>query len=82
MRTEEFDEPITVGDVFRGNQVTPKWFIWGQDKHEVKSVNMVWKGKEGEAPLRYFSVSARGNLYQLCLNQKTMEWRLEKVSVE
>ena len=82
MRVEDVDEAVAVGAVFRGSRIIPRWFVWGRTKREIKAVNMVWRGKEGEALLRYFSVSAEGNTYQLRLNQKTMEWRLEKVLAE
>ena len=82
MRVEEVDEPIRVGAVFGARRIVPKWFVWRRLKRTVKSVHMVWKGREGESPLRYFSVSDGSNLYQLRLDQKTMEWRLEKVSSE
>jgi hypothetical protein len=82
MDVEELDEPVTVGAVFKGRQVTPRWFVRGQIRHEIKAVNMVWRDRAGEAPLRHFSVTSGGNVYQLRLNQTTMEWRLERVTTE
>ena len=82
MSTENVDEPVTVGAVFRGRDVLPRWFTRGPVRHDIKSINMTWRSRDGEAPLRHYSVSAGGNTYQLRLNQKTMEWRLEKVSLE
>jgi hypothetical protein len=82
MRVEEVDESVSVGAVFKGGRVTPKWFLWGGTRRDVSAVNMVWKGREGDAPLTFFSVSSGGNAYQLRLNHKSMEWRLEKVSSE
>lgn len=84
MDVEEIDEAVSVGTVFKASQIIPKWFIRGPVKYEIAAVNMVWKGREGEgeAALRYFSVLANGNTYQLRLNQKTMEWRLVAVSTQ
>ncbi|HAH08267.1 MAG TPA: hypothetical protein DCM05_17365 [Elusimicrobia bacterium] len=82
MRVEEVDEPVQVGAVFKGGKVLPRWFVWAGVRHDVSSVNMVWKGKAGEAPLSYFSVSSGGSVWQLRLDHKSMEWRLEKVCSE
>lgn len=82
MRVEEIDEPVEVGAVFRERRLVPKWFLWGRIRHVVEQVHLSWKGREGEADLRRFSVGSGGNTYQLLLNQKTLEWRLEKVNLE
>lgn len=80
MGREEIDEDVTVGAVFRGGRLVPKWFLWGGSRRSVERVNMVWKDRQGEARLRLFSVSSGGNSYELILNQTTLEWRLRTVS--
>ena len=79
---EELDEPVKVGAVFSSSRVIPKWFVWANAKHEIKSVNLVWKARAGETIFRYISVSDSCNTYQLRLDQKTLAWRLEKVFCE
>lgn len=81
MKTEEIGEAVQVGAVFSKNQVHPRWFIWRSQKRNVESVNMTWRSREGEAQVLHFSAASQGNLYELQLNQKTLEWRLEKVSL-
>ncbi len=82
MEINEVNEKIKVGAVFDGNRVAPKWFFWGRRKHDVKTVEHVWRSKEGEAPLLFFAVTDGANVFELRLNQKTLEWRLEKVYME
>lgn len=82
MGLEELDEPLQVGAVFKDGRVLPRWFLWGGVRRDVSAVNLVWTDREGERTLRRFSVSAGGNLYQLRLDQKSMEWRLEKAQTE
>ncbi|MFH2204355.1 MAG: hypothetical protein ABIJ96_14655 [Elusimicrobiota bacterium] len=79
MGVEKVDEPVKVGAVFSGSSILPKWFVWSRRKYTVESVDMMWKGLLGDVPVRYFSVSDGANTYQLRLNQKTLEWRLERV---
>ena len=84
MRSEEIGEVVDVGAVFRrGQKPKPRWFVWSNRRHDVKTVEMAWKGKEGEAPLLFFSVTdTAGSVFELRFNQKTTEWRLEKVFLE
>lgn len=82
MPLEKVDEPVAVGAVFRGRQVHPRWFIRGQVRHSISAVNMAWRGRDGDSPLRYYSVTADGATYQLRLDQASMEWRLVGVEIE
>ena len=76
----EINEKIKVGAVFENQLVKPRWFIWQNKKYQVKEITFTWKGKEGEAALLHFSVTDGANLYELCLNQKTLGWVLIKVN--
>ncbi|MBI4396700.1 MAG: hypothetical protein HY548_06370 [Elusimicrobia bacterium] len=83
MRAETIGEAVDVGVVFKsGRRPVPKWFLWGGRKHDVRSVEMTWKAKDGETLLLFFSVTDGHNVYELRLNQKTLEWMLEKVYLE
>ena len=82
MQVHEVSERITVGAVFRNNKIIPKWFYLGKDKHTVKNIEQFWQTKEGEAPLLFFVVNDGVNIYEIRLNQKNLEWRLEKVYME
>ena len=82
MQVNEFDDRVTVAVVFTNGQIVPKWFYWGQIKHSISSVEHSWSAKEGETPLRFFSVTDGCNVYELRLNLKTAEWKLLKVYVE
>ena len=82
MQVNEVGERIKVGAVFEGAHVIPKWFFWGRHKREVKSVEHTWRSREGDTHFLFFSVTDGANVYEIRLNQKTLEWRLEKVYME
>ena len=82
MQVHEVSERIKVGAVFDGNKVIPKWFFWGKNKHQIQKVEDTWRGKEGETTILYFAVTDGANVFELKLNQKTLEWHLEKVYQE
>ncbi|MBI2118455.1 MAG: hypothetical protein HYT97_02380 [Elusimicrobia bacterium] len=82
MQVNEVNEKIKVGVVFDSAQIIPKWFFWGNKKYDIFKVEHTWKTKQGETPLIFFAVSDNCNLYELKLNQKTLEWRLERVYIE
>jgi hypothetical protein len=80
MRTEEVGEAVDVGVLFRkGAPAAPRWFRWSGRKYDVEKVESFWRGRRGEAPLLFFAVSSAGNVYELCCDQKTLAWSLEKV---
>ncbi len=82
MQVNEVNEKIKVGVIFDDHKVTPKWFYWARRKHENRSVEHTWHAKDGEAKLLFFSVTDGANTYEIRLNQKTLEWRLEKIYTE
>ena len=82
MRVSEISERIAVGAVFRNNKIIPKWFVRGKDKHTIKNIEQSWQSKEGDAVLLVFAVNDGVNIYEIRMNQKSLEWMLEKVYVE
>ena len=82
MTITEVNERIKVAAVFDGARVTPKWFFWGRQKHKVERVEHTWRSKVGETPLLFFAVTDGANVYEIRLDQKKLEWVLEKVYME
>lgn len=82
MTVTEINQKIKVGAVFDGAIIKPKWFIWVNKKFEVKKTAMRWKSTEGAATILHFSITDEKNMYELSLNQKTMEWMLNNITVE
>ena len=82
MQVSEINEAIKVAAVFEGKKVIPKWFFWGRRKYVVRTIEHMWRSKEGENNLLFFSVTDGSNVYELKLNQKTLEWHLEKLYTE
>lgn len=79
---EVIDEPIDVSAIFRNGRIKPLSFIWNRERYEIKEVTYTWNDRQGEARLFYFSVSDGANLYELCFNSKTMDWKLNRVYIE
>ncbi|MDD5492766.1 MAG: hypothetical protein PHV60_08840 [bacterium] len=77
---ETINERIRVGAVFTGDQINPVWFTWKNRKYKIEQVTYTWRDREGEAILHYFNVLHSANLYELCLNNKTLVWHLLKVT--
>ena len=78
---EVIEEPIYVGAIFKGNKIRPRWFIWNKRKYPIREVTFSWRDKRGEENLLYFSVSDGVNIYEICFNQKSLNWFLSKVSI-
>lgn len=82
MQVNEVNEKIKVAAVFENNTVKPRWFYWGRNKHTVTNIEQTWQTREGEATILYFVLNDGSNIYEVKLNQKSLEWRLEKVYME
>ena len=82
MPYESINEPVQVGVVFSNNIVKPKWFVWNDKKYTISEITYTWHVKQGETTLLYFSVSDGSSLYEICFNQKSLKWCLEKVFIE
>jgi hypothetical protein len=84
MPVERVQERIKVGVVFDpGKQraaVRPKWFVWNNRKYRITEITYTWHNRQGEAALVHFSVSDGANLFEICMNQKTLEWDLVNIS--
>jgi hypothetical protein len=64
-------------------RMRPLWFTYKRRKIPIKAVNYTWEGKEGRASIYFFAVSdTENNVYELCFNSETMEWRLSRVFCE
>ena len=78
----EFNEPIQVGAVFRGNRLKPLWFIWNGRRYKIKEVTYTWNDRNGEEKLYHFSVSDGKTLYEICFNDNNLTWHLIRVYLE
>jgi hypothetical protein len=79
---EVIEEPIQVGAIFKGSKIRPRWFIWKRRKYPIREITFRWKDRKGEEILLYFTVSDGVNIYEICFNQKNLNWFLSKVSIE
>lgn len=76
---ENIGEFITVSAVFKKGKIFPQWFKWKGRKYNVEQITYYWKDKKGEENLHYFSVNDRIDTYQICLNDKYLNWKITKV---
>ena len=82
MENVVINEPVDVGAVFSGNRIRPKWFIWNSRKYQIKEITYTWRDKKGQARIIHFSVTDGATLFELSLNQNSLSWCLEQVSIE
>ena len=80
--TTEINEKIRVGVVFDNSRIKPKWFVWNNNKYDIKETTYTWQSTRGEMPLLHFSVTDGKTLFELTLNRKTFGWMLERSSGE
>ncbi len=82
MENVVINEPVDVGAVFSRNRIRPKWFIWNSRRYQIKETTYTWRDKQGQAKIIHFSVTDGATLFELSLNQNTLSWCLEQVSME
>ena len=82
MIVNEINEKIVVEARFEGCLVTPRRFFWDCRRYEVQEVRKVLRAKSKDAPCVIFSVTDGDNVYDIRLDQKNLEWRLEKVYMQ
>ncbi|MFC1501364.1 hypothetical protein ACFL58_02820 [Elusimicrobiota bacterium] len=82
MENSVINEFVDVGAVFGKKCIKPKWFIWNKKKYLITEITYTWADKEGETKIIHFAVTDGSTLFELSLNKKTLEWCLEKTSLE
>lgn len=76
------DDPIDVVVTFTKKHVRPLRMRWQEKLYEIKHVNMIHSGREGNKRLFYFSVSDDTNSFKLKLDPEILEWRLVELYVD
>ena len=82
MLVEKPNEPIRVMADFYGAKVRPEYFIRGNRRYEVKSINLVFRRAVGDHYLWCFAVSDDANTFVLSYNPDSLQWRLEEVQMD
>lgn len=70
------NDPVDVLVTFTRNRVRPMRLRWGDHSYDIKHVNFIHAGREGQKKLFYFSVSDDTNAFKLKLDPEILEWRL------
>jgi hypothetical protein len=75
--------PISVAAIFSPEgKVTPKWFVLGCRKHEVKDTTYFWRDRVGEVPRMHYAVSDGEALFELVYNTHDQTWSLYSIQTE
>jgi hypothetical protein len=83
MRIEEIREAVEVIALFRTGHVMPLKFRWREKIYRVNSINGGWQSEQGAVRFHHFAVMSEGSdIFELCYNERTHNWKLEKVSLE
>lgn len=60
-------------------RIKPLRFRWSGRLFEVREITYLWKMREGQNEIYYFSVTDGRSLYELTFDTKSLLWRLEKL---
>jgi hypothetical protein len=72
----EVNEPIRVAAIFARGEVRPVWFDRKGRQVRVRETAFSWTTREGNTGILHFSVTDGQNLYEICFNTGTMDWKL------
>ena len=77
---ESLNDPVDVLTVFRDATFEPLRFRWKGKVIRVRKVTGRWTRREGQAQLRYFSVTGgAADTYELCYDPRGPRWTLCRV---
>ncbi len=72
------EKEIKVGVIFdRDNGLKPVWFIYMNNKHNIKEITYRWRVKKGLSYIEHYSVSDGQNLYEITYDRINTIWKLE-----
>jgi hypothetical protein len=78
----DLNHKIKTAVIFENGKILPRWFIWQNQRRDIRSINYVWEDKEGYDKLIHFAVSDNTNTYELTYNSSQTVWRLSKIDAE
>jgi hypothetical protein len=79
MEPTNIDKIIKVGAVFQSGQIIPRWFLYDNKKHDIKTVNYQWDDWDGQEKIILFAVSDETNNFEISFNLKRLVWKLQKI---
>jgi len=78
----QINEPIKVGAVFWGRNVTIRWFVWKGRRVDVQETTFAWQSHKGARDIRNFALSSGSEVYEVSFAPADLSWRLERVHVQ
>lgn len=75
---ESLNDPIDVLTVFEEGKLEPLRFRWKGKVIRIGKVTGRWSRREGQTQLRYFSVEAGSETYELCYDPRVPRWFLSR----
>ena len=64
---------------FSSGKIYPRVFTWNNKEYEIKKVTYNWQERRGGELLNFFSVDTGADLYQICFNNTSCSWKLDKI---
>jgi len=81
-QVEWLHEAIVVRADFRGGTIVPLLFRRQQQTFRIDRVNAAWQQRETDCRRYCFSVQVNGDIFELHLDGRDMQWWLERVCLE
>jgi len=81
MTTTVIDDPIEVLASFTAAGLRPLRFKWQGRSYTIQQINGRWLDRREEAEHHHYSVQIHNTTFFLHLACRTMQWRLDEVTV-
>lgn len=75
-------QAVSVGVIFKGSNILPRWFIWKERKYNIKTIDYTWIDTQGKEKIIKFSVNDGTNSYELEYHTLKTHWKLNKICCE
>lgn len=73
---QKINDKIEVLTKFGQDKVEPLFFKWGGRTYRVEKLNLVYKERDGDDKIYYFSVSDNANYFKLAFYTRDLSWKI------
>lgn len=79
---EKLNDAIDVSVKFIGDKIMPTHFRWKGKNYTVEKLNLVYRERDGNDKIYYFSVSDNANFFKLAFFTRDLSWRIQELFYE
>lgn len=79
LETNTINDPIKVLASFSSSKIRVHSFCWNQRVYQVESMTMFYVSGSNQTKTYHFSITSKGNSYELTFSPITLSWRLKTV---